>query len=162
MKRRLTSKQNKICVLLRACQHIYNSTEGGKRGPHLPLALHPPHTTMAPLSSLVVLNPNSAHSHRRRWSPSEPLSWPPTNVSCSGVRGPNNAHKPGECLPLVTGFSLQKKHKQHHREYRDTLQEAQGKIYMLVRATLPLQFLVLKSRSSRSRTIHARDNPHKG
>ena len=31
-----------------------------------------------------------------------------------------------------------------------------------VRATLPLQFLVLKSRSSGSRTIHARDNPHKG
>ena len=30
------------------------------------------------------------------------------------------------------------------------------------RATLPLQFLVLKSRLSRSRTIHARDNPHKG
>ena len=32
----------------------------------------------------------------------------------------------------------------------------------IVRATLPLQFLVLKLRSSRSRTIHARDNPHKG
>ena len=33
---------------------------------------------------------------------------------------------------------------------------------MAVRATLPLQFLVLKSRSSGSQTIHARDNPHKG
>ena len=33
---------------------------------------------------------------------------------------------------------------------------------LAVRATLPLQFLVLKSRSSGSRTIHARDNPHKG
>ena len=31
-----------------------------------------------------------------------------------------------------------------------------------VRATLPLQFLVLKSGSSGSRTIHTRDNPHKG
>ena len=31
-----------------------------------------------------------------------------------------------------------------------------------VRATLPLQFLVLKSWSSGSRTIHTRDNPHKG
>ena len=34
--------------------------------------------------------------------------------------------------------------------------------FITVRATLPLQFLVLKSRSSGSRTIHARDNPHKG
>ena len=33
---------------------------------------------------------------------------------------------------------------------------------LYVRATLPLQFLVLKSGSSGSRTIHARDNPHKG
>ena len=31
-----------------------------------------------------------------------------------------------------------------------------------VRATLPLQFLVLKSRSSGLRTIHTRDNPRKG
>ena len=31
-----------------------------------------------------------------------------------------------------------------------------------VRATLPLQFLVLKSRSLGSRTIHTRDNPRKG
>ena len=35
-------------------------------------------------------------------------------------------------------------------------------IKIAVRATLPLQFLVLKLRSSRSRTIHTRDNPHKG
>ena len=31
-----------------------------------------------------------------------------------------------------------------------------------VRATLPLQFLVLKLGLSGSQTIHARDNPHKG
>ena len=31
----------------------------------------------------------------------------------------------------MTGFSLQKKREQHRREYRDALQEAQGKIYAL-------------------------------
>ena len=35
-------------------------------------------------------------------------------------------------------------------------------VTVTVRATLPLQFLVLKSRLSGLRTIHARDNPHKG
>ena len=63
---------------------------------------------------------------------------------------------------LVTSNSFMKTRLQWWPRWSGTKRRRVTVGMEVVRATLPLQFLVLKLRSSGSRTIHARDNPHKG